>query len=72
MEKISVSEGLNSYDSIRWLNHFFQQRDLNLINEFLLSKKEIVNTIKNYTGWSVFWDTAKPTSLIVQKTLNSK
>src|SRR3989344_1814937 len=63
MEKISVSEGLNSYDSIRWLNHFFQQRDLNLINELLISKKEIVNTIKNYTGWSVFWDTAKPTSL---------
>lgn len=70
LEKISVSEGLSSYDSIRWVNHSLQQKDLNFINKLLLLKKEVIKSIRNYTGWSVFWDTAKPNSSIIQKTLD--
>jgi len=69
MDRISVSEGLTGYNSIKWINHHLQQTDLNLINEILISKKNVIESLKNYTGWSVFWDTTKPNSPEIQKTL---
>ena len=69
MEKISVSEGLNSYDSIRWINHYLQQQDLNLINKILISKRNVFETLKNYTGWNVFLNKINPISNEIQETL---
>ncbi|MBU2562127.1 MAG: hypothetical protein KKF68_00500 [Nanoarchaeota archaeon] len=69
MDNISVSEGLNSYDSIRWINHYLQQRDLNLINKILLSKRNVIETMKNYSGWNVFINKVNPISNEIQRTL---
>jgi len=69
MKMISVNEGLNGYQTIKWANHFLQQRDLNFINQVLLSRKNVIETLQNYTGWNVFWNLLKPNSLEIQKTL---
>jgi len=69
MENISVSEGLNSYDSIRWINHHLQQQDLNLINKILLSKRNLFESMKNYSGWNVFLNKVNPISNEIQRTL---
>ncbi|UZE94113.1 MAG: hypothetical protein IB618_00860 [Candidatus Pacearchaeota archaeon] len=69
LKMISVNEGLTGYQTIKWINHFLQQRDLKLINELLISKKNVLKSLKNYTGWNVFWDTIKPNSPEIQRTL---
>jgi hypothetical protein len=69
MERIAVSEGLSGYNAIKWVNYLLQQRDLRLINKILLSKRNVLESIKNYTGWGVFWNTLKPNIPIIQKTL---
>ena len=69
MKMVSVDEGLNGYQTIKWINHHLQQRDLNLINQVLLSRLNVIETLQNYTGWDVFWNSVKPNSLEIQKTL---
>jgi len=70
--QISVAEGLDGYYAVRWINHHLQQKDLDLINEVLISKRNILSYLNNYTGWSVFWNSIKPNSQIIQKTLDFK
>lgn len=69
MDRISVSEGLIGYNAIKWINHHLQQTDLDLINELLISKRNIIDSLKNYTGWNVFWNLVKPNSQEIQGTL---
>ncbi len=54
MGKVSVAEGLNGYQVIKCVSHFLQQRDLDLINSLIISKSNLFETMKNYTGWNVF------------------
>ncbi len=72
MGQISTLEGLSGYNAVKWINHSLQQRDLDLINELLTSKKDVVQYLQNYTGFSVFWNKVKPNSMFIQKTLDLK
>ena len=72
MGQISTLEGLSGYNAIKWINHSLQQKDLDLINELLISKKDVVQYLQNYAGFSVFWNKVKPNSMIIQKTLDLK
>jgi len=69
MKNVSVAEGLQGYQVVKCISHFLQQRDLNLINEILIQRKPLIQTIKNYTGWNVFWDNSIENQS-VQKTLD--
>lgn len=54
MKGVSVAEGLNGYQVIKCISHFLQQKDLDLINSLIISKSNLLETMKNYTGWNVF------------------
>ena len=54
MGGVSVAEGLNGYQVIKCISHFLQQRDLDLINSLIISKSNVLEAMKNYTGWNVF------------------
>lgn len=54
MEQISIAEGLTPYKAIKCLSFFYQQRDLDLINDLIISNKNPFEVMKNYTGWNVF------------------
>lgn len=70
MGQISVNEGLSGYKALKWINHHLQQKDLDLINELLISKRKVIDALKNYAGWNVFWDKTKPNAMIIQETLD--
>lgn len=55
MNGVSVAEGLSGYQVIKVISHFLQQRDLDLINSLIISKKNPLEVMKDYTGWNVFF-----------------
>ncbi|MFA5154509.1 MAG: hypothetical protein WC554_18340, partial [Clostridia bacterium] len=67
MEKVSVAEGLSGYKVIKCISHFYQQRDLNFINELIISKNNIFEDMKNYVGWGIFLN-----SLVLPLSSNQK
>jgi len=69
MDKIAVSEGLIGYNALKWANHHLQQKDLDFINQLLIQRKNVIESMKNYTGWNVFLAKAQPNSSIIQQTL---
>ena len=56
MNSVSVNEGLMGHQVIRWQAHYNQQLDLELINDALARKENVVEFIRNYSRWNVFWD----------------
>ncbi len=71
MKNVSVDEGLEGYQVIKCVSHILQQKDLDLINDILISKKPLIQTIKNYAGWNVFWDTiVNPNMNLTQQSLD--
>ena len=63
MEMISVNEGLTGYQATKWRNHSYQQQDLKLINDLMVSQTQrLIQYLNDSSRWSVFWDkTVKPT-----------
>jgi len=54
---------------IKWANHYLQQKDLDFINQLLIQRKNVIESMKNYTGWNVFLAKTQPNSSIIQQTL---
>jgi len=70
LKRVSVVEGLTSYQLIKWINFYLEQEDLNFLNRLLKERKDIIKTISNYAGWSVFYQTkVKPNISVTQQTL---
>ena len=69
MENVGVSEGLDGYNAIKWINHSLQQKDLLFLNELLLSKKNVLDSVKDYAGWNVLWNNLTPNRTIAQRSL---
>jgi hypothetical protein len=57
LQEISVNEGLNGHQAIRWINNHLQQKEFDFLNQKLLQKEKIVPIIRDYSRWSLFWDT---------------
>ncbi|MEK6952772.1 MAG: hypothetical protein AABX29_07190 [Nanoarchaeota archaeon] len=69
MANVSVLQGLNGYQLIKCISHIKQQDDLDLINALILNKQNVIEHLRNYTGWGVFLDTIVLPSAQTQQTL---
>ena len=64
LSRVSSIEGLRPDQVARYVSHLLQQRDLNLINELMKERKPIIDVIRDFTGWGVFWDSEVKNQLI--------
>jgi hypothetical protein len=69
MANVSVLQGLNGYKLIKCISHIRQQDDLDLINTLILNKQDVIEFMRNYTGWGIFLDTIVIPSSQIQQTL---
>ncbi len=62
LERVSVTEGLNQYQAIQWANHREQQKDLDILNDYILETAYKEDALLNYIEtekekWAVYWKT---------------
>lgn len=64
LENVNLTEGLSPYQAIQWANHVGQQKDLDILNDYLIETTIEGNEdlVSNYLGtekekWAVFWKT---------------
>jgi len=61
LENINLTEGLTPYQAIQWANHREQQKDFDMLNDYLIDATEEENAVMSYIDekerWSVYWKT---------------
>jgi len=61
LERVDVTEGLNQYQAIQWANHREQQKDFDILNDYILETAYEENAVINYISekekWDVYWKT---------------
>ena len=62
LENVDVTQGLNPYQAIQWANHREQQKDFDLLNEYILETAYDENALLNFINndkekWAVFYKT---------------
>jgi len=62
LENVNLTEGLNQYQAIQWANHREQQKDFDVLNEYILETAYNENALLNFINnekekWAVFYKT---------------
>ncbi len=62
LENVDVTQGLNAYQAIQWANHREQQKDFNVLNDYILETAYNEDALLNYINnekekWAVFYKT---------------
>jgi len=62
LENVDVTQGLSPYQAIQWANHREQQKDFDLLNEYILETAYDENALLNFINndkekWAVFYKT---------------
>ena len=62
LENVDVTQGLSPYQAIQWANHREQQKDFDILNEYILETAYDSNALLNFIEsekekWAVYWKT---------------
>jgi len=62
LENVDVTQGLTPYQAIQWANHRGQQKDFDILNDYILETAYDENALLNFINnnkekWAVFYKT---------------